>query len=305
MSVVIPRSLHDAIIFLQGEADGGEWLRVLPARIDTFASSWCLVPEEVLIGGAMSCCVACTDAEGDLCVLKIPIDVATGRLEAAALTFWDEGGGVPTIKRIDDESGTILMRFVEGGAVGMASVASFADLLGRLHGRDRLPARNDFPDLESNIAMRTSWATDRFNIPEYSEGLIYLPTARRLATRLLEDGELYSKLCHGDLQTKNILTSVSGAYVAIDPLPVVGDPHFDAAFWCVMQDSSVSIRSMLAEIGRRLPQFGVDRLNRWAWVIAALELRPYLAATRDRMLAYLDEQHAWIRSTTLGQTSTD
>lgn len=300
MSIVIPRSLHDAIVFLQGEDKGGEWLRILPARIEAYAKSWCLVPAKVLIGGAMSCCVACTDAAGDLCVLKIPIDVATGRLEAAALAFWDDGGSVPAIKRIDEESGTILMHFVEEGVATMDPATAFADLLDRLHGTGRLPVRNEFPNLESNIAMRTSWAVERFDIPEHSEGLIYLSTARRLAAQLLEGGEIDLMLCHGDLQSKNILTNISGEYVAIDPLPAVGDPHFDAAFWCVMQDSSTPIKSMLAEICRHLPRFGIGRLNRWAWVIAALELRPYLATTKDRMLAYLDEQHAWIKSAQTG-----
>lgn len=290
MSIIIPQSLYDAIVFLQGETEGGEWLRVLPARIDTFAKLWCLVPKEILIGGAMSCCVSCTDAEGDLCVLKIPIDATTGRLEAAALAFWTEKGGVPTVKRIDDESGTILMRFVGGGIAGIDPVALFADLLGRLHGADRMPACNDFPDLKSNIAMRMSWAVERFNIPEYSEGLRYLPTARKLVVRLLEGREFGYKLCHGDLQSKNILTDVNGEYFAIDPLPATGDPHFDAAFWCTMQDSSVSIHSMLAKICTHQPQFDIDRLSKWSWVIAALELRPYLPATKDRMLNYLDKQ---------------
>lgn len=296
MSIVIPRSLHDAIVFLQGEAEGGEWLRILPARIDAFAKSWCLVTKQVLIGGAMSCCVACADANGDLCVLKIPIDVSTGRREAAALGFWDQGGGVPAVKRIDDESGTILMGFVEAGAAVMDPATAFVDLLGRLHGVGRLPVYNEFPNLESNIAMRTSWAVERFDIPEYSEGLTYLPMARRLAARLLKGREIELMLCHGDLQSKNILTNSNGKYVAIDPLPVVGDPHFDAAFWCVMQDSPTPIKSMLDEICRRLPRFEVDRLNGWAWVIASLELRPYLAATKDRMIAYLDEQRTWISS---------
>lgn len=292
---MIPRSLHDAIVFLQGEVEGREWLRILPTRIDAFANSWRLTPEEVLTGGAMSCCVACTDAEGDRCVLKIPADMATGRLEAAALSFWDQGGGVPAVKRIDDESGTILMRFVEEGVAEVNPMTLFVDLLERLHGIDLLPTDN-FPNVDSNVAMRFSWAVDRFNVPEYSEGLLYLSTARRLATEMIQDWRSGTKLCHGDLQAKNILTNTSGKYVAIDPLPVLGDPHFDAAFWCVMQDSTVSIHSMLAEVGRHLPQFDVDRLNRWAWVIAALELRPYLAATRARMLTYLDEQHTWIKS---------
>ncbi|MGH3902756.1 MAG: aminoglycoside phosphotransferase family protein [Pseudonocardiaceae bacterium] len=289
MNIAIPQSLRDAIIFLQGETEGSEWLLRLPARIEAFAKSWILVPREILIGGAMSCCIACTDTEGDLCVLKIPIDLTTGRLEAAALAFWAEKGGVPAVKRIDNESGTFLMRFVEGGVAGPDPVALFADLLVRLRGADLLPVGNDFPDLESNVAMRTSWAVERFNIPKYSEGLTYLSTARRLATRLLESREFGYKLCHGDLQSKNILSKISGEYVAIDPLPAMGDPHFDAAFWCVMQDSTVSIQSMLAQICTCLPQFDVDRLSRWAWVIAALEFRPYLAATKDRMLAYLQQ----------------
>ena len=78
-------------------------------------------------------------------------------------------------------------------------------------------------------------------------------------------------LLHADLENKNILVSDARDLVAIDPLPCLGEPAYDAAYWAVAAEgASVQERSTLLAT-----ELGLDpeRVRAWAAVIA-LEVQP-------------------------------
>lgn len=290
MSLVIPSSMREAVVFFLGETGADAWLDALPTKVERFRQLWSLDTREILPGGVMSCCIRCQDGSGEACVLKIPLDAQGGALEGAALAAWSHSGGVPAVKKLDTNTGTILMSYIEPGTSRIRPQEAIVDLLDRLHGPDTrvLGSLGSFPGLQTNVDLRIKWATDRFAIPEYGEGLQFIDGAIRRAERLLHDEQQEPQLLHGDLQAKNLLLNTSGQLMAIDPLPVYGDVHYDAAFWCVMDETGESIEHNLAYVADQVPVVEYQRLCDWAQALAAIELRPYLPHPRARMLAFLE-----------------
>lgn len=286
--------MRRAVAFFLGETGAENWLRDLPDKIERCCEAWHITTREVLLGGVMSCCIKCEDRQGDVCVLKIPLYEEGGALEGAALAAWTASGGVPAVKALDEATGTILMAFIEPGECAVRPQADIIDLIDRLHGTESrvLVANNRFPALSTNVDLRVKWATDRFSIPEYAAGLPYIDAAIKLAQRLLESQRLEPQLLHGDLQGKNLLADATGHLVAIDPLPVVGDVHYDVAFWCVMEETGPSIQANLEFVADRLPYVEYEHLFDWARALAAIELRPYSLQPFTRMVEFLESSKA-------------
>jgi streptomycin 6-kinase len=286
VTLAIPDSLRAAIHFLRGEAEGDRWLARLPETWSRYARLWDLRLERILTGGQMSCCVSCRDADGYQLVLKIPVDTASGALEAAALRAWAGSGGAPLVRHDDPASGVFVMTFLPPAPPQQQTIEAVADLLDRLAHTDS-PKPDMFPGLATNLAMRFAWADERFANPADAEGIPYLAPARSLAARLF-DTTTEQRLLHGDLQLKNLHLTGDGRLAVIDPLPVVGDPHFDAAFWCVMQPGGQPIADTLEQLADTWTGCDPARLRDWAKIIAVAELRPYLADWRDRFRSFLD-----------------
>lgn len=294
MSLVIPPSMHAAIAFFLGDSGADEWLSELPRKIEKYVLTWNLETQEVLLGGVMSCCVKCIDSNAGICVLKIPLDARGGALEGAALAAWSGSGGVPKVHARDPVTGTTLMQFIDTAPSTREPVDAIVELLDRLHGVDGrvLNYSTVFSPLRSNVELRKKWAEDRFANPEYAEGLRFIDAAKKIAEELLREPTSPTQLLHGDLQGKNIITSSDGRFMAIDPLPALGDFHYDAAFWCVMEETSSCIEENLLKVSDQLSFINFDRLHGWARALAALELRPYLPASRARMLEFLESSES-------------
>jgi len=129
--------------------------------------------------------------------------------------------------------------------------------------------------------MRTRWANDRFSLPENLEGSAFLKTAESFTGPLLETSR--SEFVHGDLQAKNILVA-RDHLVSIDPFACIGDPLFDAALWNVMLSGPQPIDLVLEQFSGGIYS---PRLLAWTWVLAAIELRPYLPEHAKRLRSFL------------------
>ena len=77
-------------------------------------------------------------------------------------------------------------------------------------------------------------------------------------------------LCHGDFLDKNILLGRDRRWWAIDPMPCIGDPCLDAAFWALHHRPGSDVRGRCGLIAAAA---GLDggRVWRWARALAAAE----------------------------------
>jgi streptomycin 6-kinase len=223
--------------------------------------------------------VSCSAADGAEVIVKLVMTREEMRAEAAALTAWARTGVAAHLIDTDFDHGALLLEQIRPGThlpgnddPGAIDVA--ASLLGALH-RARLPAF-PFPALPGTFAWmarrarRDATNEQRTrNEPELGRpGLQRLPLARAAATRLCESPSR-TVLLHGDFLAKNLLSNGTG-YVAIDPIPNIGDPCADVGFFAAGHPPAATILYKAAAIAELM---GLDpqRAQRWATVWTVLQ----------------------------------
>jgi streptomycin 6-kinase len=210
------------------------------SRLSACKRIWHLEGGSRLDGGFRSEVFGCTTAAGAEVVVKLTVTQEQARAEAAAQAMWEDTGA--TVRLIDadlEHSALILERIRPGthlpGGDDPAAIEVAADLLARLH-RARA-ARFPFPALEEIHGHLEDQARDNAaheqqarDAPTRGEaGLRRLGAARTAAMRLCATARR-TVLLHGDFLDKNLLRN-GARYVAVDPIPRVGDPCADVGFF--------------------------------------------------------------------------
>ncbi len=142
-----------------------------------------------------------------------------------------------------------------------------------------------FPPLRDGLLDRLRRAAQRCALPGNDVGRALHARAAAQLEKALGPPSQPPVLLHGDLQPKNLLEAAGGAVVAIDPLPCVGDPAFDAATWSALSPAPEPIEARVEAISRAL-RCDPAPVARWAALLCALEYRPYRTGQAERMRAY-------------------
>ena len=240
------------------------------------ARRWQLQLGDPLVGGARSAVFAATDARGRDLVLKLPAAAAgsDATIEAAALRVWAGSGAAVTL--VDSTADALLLVRARPGQLmpwqpetPLTDVIALAgELLRRLWsatpGGYHYPALAEiYPDNE-----RVTRADSAFEQRQRGEplrgtlGLRRLPAAAVTAERLISTAPS-PVLLHGDFVSKNLVTDASSpvGWVALDPLPMVGDPSAEVAAFAAYQPAG-----MILPIAEALAhEVGVDPRRVLAW----------------------------------------
>lgn len=192
------------------------------------------------LGGGFRCAVFACSAAGEQVVVKLTPTPEEARLEVAALASWTHTKAAVRLINADISYSALLLERIRPGTPlpggdDPVSVEVAADLLARLH----LAARGEltFPALEDIYVRLERQARDDADFEQRTRGdpargaagLERLETARAAAMKLCATTER-PVLLHGDVLEKNLLRSGVG-YVAIDPIPRIGDPCADGGFF--------------------------------------------------------------------------
>lgn len=234
-------------------------------RLSACERRWRIEVRHRLAGGHRSEVFACTTEGGRReAVLKFPAGGAEA--EVAALRAWRGSGAAVRLLEADVELGALLLERLRpaaplNGVEESAALDVAAGLLRRLHAAD--PGDFGFPALEH--AYATYEQETLASAERSAAGVALLPTARSAAARLCATADR-SVLLHGDFLDKNLLADCA-SYVAIDPVPSVGDPCADAGFFAACRQPATAIWERAAALAERL---GEDpaRAVRWAAVWA-------------------------------------
>jgi streptomycin 6-kinase len=248
-------------------------------RLRACIRRWELQPVGRLTGGFRSEVIGCTAADGADVVVKLAATVAEAYAEAAALTAWAHTGAAVRLIDAEPVVGALLLEWIRPGTPlpggddpGAVEVA--AGLLSRLH--QATPPTSPLPALLDVYAQRESVARDDADHEQEATGdpergragLRRLPAARAAVVRLCSSADR-SVLLHGDFLDKNLLRSGPG-YVAIDPMPHIGDPCADVGFFAAGHPPATGILSRATATAERMgvPQ---HRALRWAAVWTVLQ----------------------------------
>lgn len=193
--------------------------------------------------------------------------------EAAALKVW-AGNGAPLLLDLDEESGAMLIEQCLPGATldsirqPEAADAAAAEVVHALHRRvddhddtfDRLAdrARTMSADLPERFAALPD-PFDAWLLAEAVEGLTYLAESTEPEV-----------LLHGDTHHHNILSATRTPWLAIDPLPMLGEPGYDAVQYLLfrkgdLQDPVSEWDAVIASFCRLL-EVDPNRVKTWIFV---------------------------------------
>lgn len=247
------------------------WIAQLPGAIAECAERWDLVVGERFSGGLVGHVFACTTSDGEAAVLKLNPPSAdefagTPQQEAAALRAWGGRGAVELLAFAADLRALLTRRAQPGTPLPEG---------------DEQQARRDVADVLSKLCETAippvGFAPLREAVDRHLLRKIAVSRdAREMLAPLIEQARASAQqlvatapeevLLHGDVMDKNLLRH-HDSILAIDPMPSVGDPHFDIGFWAATRSPARDLDARATELARLLDR-DADRARRWAAIYA-------------------------------------
>ncbi|MFI6473980.1 aminoglycoside phosphotransferase family protein [Streptomyces sp. NPDC050516] len=247
------------------------WLDAVPGRLARAAERWKLSLGAYHDAGHASVIATATCLDGRPLLLKAWFDPSRYRREVDALRLWAGGPTVGVVEAADDLAVAALE--LVGGQPGGADrpEREIQVVAAALHGLHTFGQRRRRPDslprladyLAREVRPRLERRLQKLDLGGWCSMVeAGLPTVADL-----EEGSCGPTVLHADLYRENVLFDWLGHPRLIDPLPMVGDPAFDWAFWTVYYDLGRGTDGRLATASRvsRIP---VPVLAPWCRLLA-------------------------------------
>ncbi|MET8182814.1 aminoglycoside phosphotransferase family protein [Streptomyces sp. NPDC005336] len=269
-----------------------DWLDALPETVARQLDDWELTLERVPTpGGLSSLVVLVQQADGTPAALKFPVPVPDADHERAALAHWN-GWGAARLLRADPHTGALLLERLQS-AVSLRSLPEAKALLEAAGTVRRLwvPPPEGHPF--ATVAERTDEEREVLRI--LAAGA-WAADARPLVDEALELRESLPAeapeqvLLHGDFRQGKVLAGERAPWLAVGPVPVVGERAYDLARLVLDRFEDLAAGSGPAAAARRRVtkladslDVDRDRLRGWAlWRAVEAGLRRAAAADRRR-----------------------
>jgi hypothetical protein len=245
-------------------------LSVDTGQLDACLRYWGLRDPQPLPGGCRAEVFACGDV-----VLKLAVTGAEIEAEAAALQAWRDTGAAVTLLDVNLGLRALLLERVRPGTLMAGNDGAIAaDLLSRLHavrpGPFSFPSLAEaYPQWERQARADGAYERRSRGEPDRAAAAVALLGPARMTAAELSSTADRTVLLHGDFIGKNLLRTAHG-YVAVDPLPRLGDPCADIGSFAADRPPAVSILDNAADIAGRM-SLDPWRARRWAAVLAVLQ----------------------------------
>ncbi|KQV67566.1 aminoglycoside resistance protein [Nocardioides sp. Root122] len=274
MPVTIPQELQSQRGL--GE-DWGRWLDRLPRLAGELLDEWHLTPVADSLHGFCSLVVPVTDASGARAALKVSFDGDEESLhEGLALQKWG-GRGAVRLLRADPHRRALLLDWLPGPDLGDAWDVEACEVVGGLYGRLHVPA---LPQLATVASYVERWLVELDDLGrDVPIPRRYVEQALSLGRDLLAPDASRPVVVHGDLHYSNVMAD-AGEWLAIDPKPMAGDPHYEPApmLWNRMDELSgpLAVGSVRDGLRRRFHALvdagGLDEDRARDWVVVRMVL---------------------------------
>lgn len=222
----IPEELAAAQAKYNGEA-GRRFVAGLPELAAGFLERWELRVDGRPMHGVSALVVPVVRADGTEAVLKLQLLDEESVGEPVALRVWNGAGAVRLLDH-DETTGTLLLerldptRMLSLVAEPREAVLVIAGLLAHLTATPAPPGLRRLGDLTAAMLDRTPWALDR--VPDPEARRLVADCASAVREVLPAPGD---RLLHWDLHDENVLAADRAPWLAIDPVPLAGDPGFE------------------------------------------------------------------------------
>ena len=257
--------------------DWGGWLDRLPARAGDLLDEWELRQVGDALHGYCSLVLPVVTAEDRQAALKITFDGdEESEHEGLALQRWG-GRGAVRLLRADPHRRALLLDWLDGPDLADAWDVEACEVVGALYGDLHVAA---LPQLRTVTSYVDRWLDELVALGrDVPVPRRYVEQALSLGRDLVTDPASTGVLVHGDLHYGNVLGAGEG-WLAIDPKPVSGDPHFEPApmLWNRMGElgGPGAVESLRDGLRRRFLTLvdvaGLDQDRARDWVVVRMVL---------------------------------
>lgn len=254
--------------------DASDALPSIATRLSNSLRRWRLASRGQLAGGFSAAVYRCVSHDGNEVVVKLPPNPDLALTEVAALRLWSNSGTAVRLVDFSRRDFALLLPQIEPATHLPANeddvaVEVVADILGALHAIQPMnyPFRSfvsEYLAWEKRALRDIAYERQSRREPERAQPAFErLPAARRAAMYLSSTAK-GNVLLHGDLVDKNLLWD-GARYLAIDPIPRIGDPCSDVGFFAAGHQPVAGILERAAAIATRLG-LSPRRAQQWAAV---------------------------------------
>jgi streptomycin 6-kinase len=211
----------------RGAHDDGwaAWLGTLPRTVRDLLDGWELSPDGAPMHGTTALVVPVRSPDGPA-VLKVAWPHDEGQHEILALQTW-HGRGAARLLRADPRRNAMLLERLHGRDLTVEPVLAACEAVAQLYARLHVPAPPQLVPLTRYVGQ---WTAELGRLPRDA------PLPRRLVEQAVRLGQSFvadsasvGRLVHTDLHYENVLSADRDPWLAIDPKPVSGDPHYEVA----------------------------------------------------------------------------
>ena len=201
------------------------WLDRLPGLVRDLLGEWELTADGESVHGNTALVLPVRTPDGRPAVLKVVWPHPEAEHEALALQHWG-GRGAVRLLRADPHRWALLLERLSAQDLSEVWDVEACGIVGDLYRRLHVPAP---PQLRTLSSRAATWAEELGRVDRTAPvPHRMVQHARSLARDLAADAGTDGVLVHTDLHFHNVLADGEG-WLAIDPKPLSGDPHFEPA----------------------------------------------------------------------------
>jgi streptomycin 6-kinase len=223
---LLPFDLPDELVARASRDEAwAAWLDGVPRTVRDLLDEWQLSPDGDPMHGHTALVVPVRSPDG-AAVLKVAWPHDEGRHEILGLQTW-QGHGAARLLRADPRRHALLVERLHGRDLTREPVLAACEVVAGLYARLHVPAP---PQLVPLTRYVERWTDDLERLPRDA------PIPRRVVEQAVHLGRSFvadaasvGRLLHADLHYGNVLAADREPWLAIDPKPVSGDPHYEVA----------------------------------------------------------------------------
>jgi streptomycin 6-kinase len=202
------------------------WVEGLPKLVASQLDEWNLTVDGAATHGFCSIVLPVRTVDAVPAVLKVGFPDTESEHEHLALRRWAGNGAVRLLSAEPHRRAMLLERLQTRNLNELWDVEA-CEVVASMYSRIHVPA---LPQLRRLTDLVERWTTDLDALPRNA------PIPRRLVEQAIALGRDLSAdpastgtLIHTDLHYENVLAAEREPWLAIDPKPVNGDPHYEIA----------------------------------------------------------------------------
>jgi streptomycin 6-kinase len=257
-------------------ARGQEWvdfLDRLPGMLRDLLGEWDLTTDGEVTHGECAVVVPVRTASGRPAALKVGWPHWEAEHEHLALQHW-HGHGAVQLLRADPHRFALLLERLHPEDLGELWDIEACEVVGGLYERLHVPAPPQLVTLSSCVRR---WCAELEALPRDA------PVPRRMVEQavvigrdLATDESTDGRLIHTDLHYANVLAGDREPWLAIDPKPLSGDPHYEVApmLWNRWEELTAGPRSVRDGVRLRFHTLvdvaGLDERRTRDWVVVRM-----------------------------------